>query len=86
MVFQILLDSVVVDQRVIDIEQKDDRIRRCHLKLRLPSAVAAGDNPTPDYNRPACQKVLVDKGAPVNLMSVRRRCLRCGSVKRVPYN
>src|ERR1700691_3108796 len=75
MVFQILLDRVVVDQRVIDIQQKDHRIRRCHSKLRLPSTVAAGDNSTPEYNRPACQKVLVNKRAPVDLMLPRRRAL-----------
>ena len=47
MIFQILLYSVVVEQRVIDIEQEDDRMRLCHSELRRPSTVAAGHKLTP---------------------------------------
>ena len=36
MVLQVLLDSVVVEQRIVDIDQEDDRIKPCHSELRQP--------------------------------------------------
>jgi hypothetical protein len=33
MVFQILLDPVIVDQRVVHVDEEDDRMRWCHAAL-----------------------------------------------------
>ena len=41
MILQILLYAVVVEQRVVDIDQEDDRIKPCHSELRQPSVVFA---------------------------------------------
>src|SRR5579872_1163705 len=30
MILEVVLDPVVVDQRVVDIDEKDDRMRQCH--------------------------------------------------------
>ncbi|MGO9702947.1 MAG: hypothetical protein ACLPX7_27235 [Xanthobacteraceae bacterium] len=39
MVFQILLDSVVVEQRVVYVEQEDNPMRRCHSEPRQQYAL-----------------------------------------------
>ena len=33
MVLQVLLDAVVVEQRVVDVDEEDDRMRQCHAAL-----------------------------------------------------
>ena len=36
MILQILLYAVVVEQRIVDVDQEDDRIKPCHSELRQP--------------------------------------------------
>jgi hypothetical protein len=42
MVLQVLLDCVVVEQRIVDIYQKNGRIRRAHESTPAPRATPAG--------------------------------------------
>jgi hypothetical protein len=37
MILQILLYAVVVEQRIVDIDQEDNRMKPCHSELRQPS-------------------------------------------------
>ena len=39
MIFQVLLDSIVVEQRVVDVDQENDRMRGRHSELRTLEAL-----------------------------------------------